>query len=92
MGKRTYGRTQSGQTITDELVEQLAAKAEAGHDVEQIRGRRAGRPAMGMAAASVESVRLEPELKTALLQRAERDEQSTSAVIRAALRRYLAAP
>ena len=39
--------------------------------------------------ASVESVRLDPELRQALLDRAHRDDRSTSAVIREALRRYL---
>jgi predicted transcriptional regulator len=37
----------------------------------------------------VESVRLDPELREALARRAERDRESTSAVIRKALRRYL---
>ena len=34
--KRTYGRTASGVPITDELIERLAAKAEAGFDVDEI--------------------------------------------------------
>jgi predicted transcriptional regulator len=37
----------------------------------------------------VESVRLEPELRDAPAERAERDEETTSSVIRKALRRYL---
>src|SRR3954453_6599985 len=37
----------------------------------------------------IESVRLDPELRQALADRAERDQQTTSAVIREALRRYL---
>lgn len=90
MSKKTYGRTVSGKAINDELVEQLVVDAERGHDVEEMLPRRGGRPAMGSSAASVESVRLEPELKTALVERAQRDNQTTSAVIRAALRGYLA--
>jgi hypothetical protein len=43
----------------------------------------------GSAAASVESVRLEPELRQALASRAERDHETTSSVIRKALREYL---
>jgi hypothetical protein len=39
--------------------------------------------------ASVESVRLEPELREALLRRAERDHETPSSVLRKALRNYL---
>jgi hypothetical protein len=89
--KRSYGRTASGKPITDEVVEELAAKAEAGYDVEETIRRRGGRPPIGSAAASVESVRLDPELREALARRAERDRETTSSVIRKALRRYLEA-
>jgi predicted transcriptional regulator len=37
----------------------------------------------------VESVRLEPELREALAERARRDDETPSAVIRKALREYL---
>jgi predicted HicB family RNase H-like nuclease len=87
--KKTYGRTASGKPITDELVEQLAHKAEAGYDVDETIRRRGGRPPIGSAAASVESVRLDPELHEALAERAERDQETTSSVIRKALRKYL---
>lgn len=89
MAKKTAGRTASGIPITDELVDRLAKEAEAGFDVGETLHRRRGRPSIGSAAASVESVRLEPELQQALEQRAERDEETTSAVIRSALREYL---
>jgi hypothetical protein len=87
--KTTYGRTASGRSIDDELVEELADKAEAGYDVDETLRRRGGRPPIGSAAASVESVRLDPELRQALAQRAERDHETTSSVIRKALRKYL---
>ncbi len=51
--------------------------------------RRAGRPPIGTAAASVESVRLDPELRQALLERAKLEHETTSAVIRKAIRHYL---
>ena len=89
MAKKTHGRTASDVPITDELVNKLAKKAEAGYDVEQTLRRRGGRPLIGSAAASVESVRLEPELRKALAKRAKRDHETTSAVIRKALRSYL---
>jgi hypothetical protein len=87
--KKTHGMTASGKPITDELVEKLADKAEAGYDVEETLRRRGGRPAIGSAPASVESVRLDPELRQALTRRAERDHETTSSVIRKALRKYL---
>jgi predicted HicB family RNase H-like nuclease len=89
--KKTYGTTRSGRTIDDDLVEDLAAKAERGYDVDEILRRRGGRPPMGAGPASVESVRLDPELCRALAERAERDQESTSSVIRKALRSYLSA-
>jgi hypothetical protein len=89
VSKKTHGKTASGQPITDELVAELAQKAEAGYDVEETLRRPGGRPPIGSAAASVESVRLDPELRQALTRRAERDHETTSSVIRKALREYL---
>jgi hypothetical protein len=87
--KKTYGKTAGGRPITGDLVEKLAAEAEAGYDVEETLRRRVGRPAIGSGPASVESVRLDPELRSALAQRADRDHEPTSSVIRKALREYL---
>ena len=89
MAKKKYGKTASGKPITDELVDTLAQRAEAGYDVEETLARRGGRPPIGSAAASVESVRLDPELREALARRARRDHETTSSVIRKALRKYL---
>lgn len=91
MAKKNYGRTLSGEPVTDDLVEKLAAKAEEGFDVEEILRRRGGRPTMGSSAASVESVRLDPELGEALRERANREGRTNSELIRDALRRYLQA-
>lgn len=87
--QKTYGRTPDGTLITEELVEELSRKAEAGYYVDEILERRRGRPAMGSGPARVESVRLDPELREALSRRAASDEESTSSVIRKALRLYL---
>lgn len=89
MAKKTHGKTASGVPVTDELVAELAQKAEAGYDVDATLRRRGGRPPMGSAASSVESVRLDPELRDALARRARRDHETTSSVIRKALRKYL---
>jgi hypothetical protein len=84
--KKSYGKTKSGIAITEELVEKLAAEAERGYDLEETMRRRPGRPTIGSGPASVESVRLDPELRQALAQRAQRDHEATSSVIRKALR------
>ena len=40
MATKNHGRTRSGEVITDTLLEELAAKAEAGFDVDEILRRR----------------------------------------------------
>lgn len=89
MPDRNYGKTRHGVPITEELVAKLAEEAEAGFDVDQMLRRRRGRPPMGTAAAGVESVRLDPELRAAVLDRAERESSTVSSLIREALRLYL---
>jgi hypothetical protein len=86
----THGRTADGTPITDEIVETFAEEAERGYDVEQIlRSRRGGRPSIGSAASSVESVRLDPELKRDLLLHAAEEHISVSEAIRRAISKYL---
>lgn len=87
--KKSGGRTASGVPITDQLVDKLAKEAEQGYDVDEILRRRRGRPSIGSGPATVESVRLDPELRKALSARAESDREATSTVIRRALRQYL---
>lgn len=88
---RNHGTKDDGTPITDETVEALADEAEHGYDVDDILRRRGGRPAMGSAAATVESVRLDPETKRALLLRAADDGISVSETIRRAVGQYLKA-
>jgi lipocalin len=90
---RVYGHSRSGQPITDREVEALTAEAEAGYDVDRLIARRPkrGRPALGSSPASVESVRLDPELRQELLERARSEGTTTSEIIREALRRFLRA-
>ncbi len=86
---KTYGRKKDGTQITAEMIEAMADEAEAGCDVDEILRRRGGRPAMGSSAASVESVRLDPELKRDLILRAAEEHISVSEAIRVAVRQYL---
>ncbi len=89
MTPKSHGTKADGTPITDESVEALADEAERGYDVDELLRRRGGRPAMGSAPSSVESVRLDPELKRDLLLRAAKDGISVSEAIRRALREYV---
>jgi len=88
---KTHGSKADGTSITDDVVEDMADEAERGYDVEEILRRRGGRPPMGSAASSVESVRLDPELKRELLLRAAEEHISVSEAIRRAIGQYLRA-
>ncbi len=93
MTKRTFGHTKSGTPITDELLDRLADEAERGYDVDEIIARRGkrGRPRLGAAPSTVESVRLDPDLKERLTRRALDEGVPVSEVIREALRHHLEA-
>ncbi len=88
---KSNGTKADGTPITNQMIEEMADEAERGYDVEGIRRRQGGRPSMGSAPSSVESVRLDPELKRDLLLRASEDGISVSEAIREALRRYVQA-
>ena len=90
---QNYGHTRSGTPVTDELIEQLADEAERGYDVDELIARRGtrGRPRLGVERSTVESVRLDPELKDRLVRRAEDEGVPVSEVIRDALNNYLEA-
>lgn len=47
MEKKTYGKTRRGRPITDELIEELAQKAEEGYDVDEMLRRRGDGPRWG---------------------------------------------
>jgi hypothetical protein len=93
MTKRIYGHTKSGEPIDDGFVEQLADEAEAAYEVGDVIARRGkrGRPRLGSAPSTVESVRLDPDLKERLARRAEEEGLPVSEVIREAIRHHLKA-
>ena len=93
MTNRIYGHTGEGRPIDDEMVQALADEAEDGYDVDRVIPRRGarGRPPLGSGPSTVESVRLDPELKTRLVRRAQEDGIAVSEVIRQALRQHLEA-
>lgn len=86
--KKAYGTSRSGTKLTEAAIAKKVAEAEAGLDVAKLRPRR-GRPPIGSAAADPFPVRLDPELRRALDDRAAADDTTASEVIRQALRRFL---
>jgi len=86
--KRSYGRSKAGVDLTDEILERMVREAEAGLDLTKLR-RRPGRPAMGTGPPEALPVRLEPELRKAVQERAAAEHTTASDVVREALRRYL---
>jgi hypothetical protein len=85
-------KRKAAKSINEADVEALADEAERGYDVAEVLQRgRGGRPPLGSGVATVESVRLDPQLKRDLLLRAARDHTSVSDVIRRALGEYLRA-
>ncbi|MGI8684738.1 MAG: ribbon-helix-helix protein, CopG family [Acidimicrobiales bacterium] len=88
--KKSYGRSEAGVELTDDVLERMANEAEAGLDLVKLR-RRPGRPAMGSGPAEALPVRLDPELRKALDDRAVEEHTTASDIVREALRRYLRA-
>ena len=88
--KKSYGTSRTGVELTGAALANQVAEAEAGLDVTRLRPRR-GRPPIGSGAADSFPVRLDPELRRALDDRAARENTTASALIREALHRFLEA-
>jgi len=86
--KKSYGRSKAGVELTEEVLDRMAREAEAGLDTTTLR-RRPGRPTMGAGPAETLPVRLDPELRRAVDERAAAEQTTASDVVREALRRYL---
>lgn len=87
---QAHGRTKAGVEMTNDMLDKLAATAAAGLDVAELR-RRPGRPSMESVPADSLPVRLDPELRRAVEERAAAEHNTASDVVREALRRYLRA-
>jgi Ribbon-helix-helix protein, copG family len=85
--KRIHG-TSNGYPITDAVIDRLVTEAEDGYDIALLKPR-PGRKSIGLTAAEVVPVRLNPELKLAVEQRAAADKTTSSDIIRQALREFL---
>lgn len=85
----TY-KTNTGRILSEADLDVIAEEVEVSdYDVEALRKRHRGRPAIGSGPAEVVPVRIDPELRAAVKARAETDGTTTSEIIREALRRFL---
>lgn len=83
-------RTQRGAKLTGEVVDDLAAEAERGYDLERAKRVRVGRPALGTGGPSPRvQVRVDPQLARALQRRARKEKRSVSEIARTAMREYV---
>ncbi len=86
----TTHKTKTGRTLTDGDLDAIADEVEsADYDVEALKARRRGRPAMGSGPADVVPVRIDPALEAAIEARAEADHTPTSEIVREAIRKCL---
>ncbi len=77
-------------TPTEEQLQAWADEAEAGYEDHELIVIRRGRPPLGEGPSRVVQVRLDPELYSDLETRIESEGATASAIMREALRRYLA--
>ena len=83
-------KSASGRVLTNSEIAAMSDEVSTTeYNVVELSQRRRGRPSMGSAPAEVVPVRLDPELRRAVEERAGKDHTSTSDVIRSALRDYL---
>ena len=79
-----------GESLTDAEIDKLSDEIAAGRYEEAfVQAVRRGRPAMGSGPASVVPVRIDPDLKAAVVARAAADDTTVSELIREAIRRYI---
>lgn len=82
-------KAKTGEPMEDEFWRRAEEKADAGLDPSRLH-RRVGRPTLGEEPAELTAVRLPPEVRRALDDRAAQEHTSASEVIRRALDLYLA--
>jgi hypothetical protein len=86
----TNFRTSSGDEITPEIADALAAEAERGYDLSKAKRQRVGRPSLaGQGASPRLSFRTTPDLYRAAQKRAKEEGRSVSDLAREAVARYV---
>ncbi|HEY1834735.1 MAG TPA: ribbon-helix-helix domain-containing protein [Solirubrobacteraceae bacterium] len=82
--------TASGETLTEQDIEELADEAERGYDLDEATKVTVGRPSLGAKGTSPRvQVRVDPDLADALRNLAIEQHRSVSEITRTALREYV---
>ena len=85
-----HPRTKSGEEITPEVADALAAEAERGYDLSKATRQHVGRPSLAGTGASPRlSFRMTPDLYRAAQRRAKKEDRSVSDLVREAVARYV---
>jgi hypothetical protein len=85
-----HPRTKSGEEITPEIADALAAEAERGYDLSKAKRQRVGRPSLAGTGASPRlSFRTTPDLYRAAQKRAKEEGRSVSDLAREAVARFV---
>ena len=93
MAKQGTYQTRTGKFLTDSDVARIAAEVESTeYDIDELKTRRRGCPLVGRAPSEVVTVRINPELRSAISVRAEKDGTTVSATHCEALHRFLLRP
>jgi CRISPR-associated endonuclease/helicase Cas3 len=82
-------RTVQGEPITDEMLEALAAEAEAGYDPATMRPRKAGRPSLGSGTSPRVQFRVSPSVYQEAQEQARAEDRTLSDLARALLEDYV---
>jgi predicted HicB family RNase H-like nuclease len=82
--------TGSGETLTEQDIEELADEAERSYDLDKATKVTVGRPSLGARGTSPRvQVRVDPDLAEALRDHAVEEQRSVSEIARTALREYV---
>ncbi len=82
-------RTAQGEPITDEMLEALAAEAEAGYDPATLRPRKTGRPSLGSGTSPRVQFRVSPTVYKEAQEQAEAEDRTLSELARTLLEDYV---
>jgi len=82
-------RTAQGEPVTDEMLETLAAEAEAGYDPSTLRPSRAGRPSLGSGTSPRVQFRVQPDRVQEAQRQAQAEDRTLSELARTLLEGYV---
>jgi CRISPR-associated endonuclease/helicase Cas3 len=82
-------KTVQGEPVTDEMLEALAAEAEAGYDPATLQPRKTGRPSLGSGTSPRVQFRVSPSVYQEAQEQAKAEDRTLSELARALLEDYV---